>query len=307
MLVSLLLPRKRGRGRAVTRRRLLRWPLVRLREPAPAARIPAAPVPLFERPADVRRDRPRLPPHADCLPLPVQHLHQRRIARHAPRRLRAHPHDRERPPLVPYLLGRQLAVARQVPPSPHHPFELGGDPHVLAAGADRASGAPGEFDDALAKLGDGHVLILQGPGREKSPRDGSNGSHIADRPARCFLRPLAAIVADVRDLAATALSEPVHSWMGLRSRVLGQELAEERAGGQCGGSAARWSAHHVSAAKRGTPACSNGTRGLSAQPRSATWPTGIAATCSTVAPRPRPPARWSVARQPAWPAALAYR
>ncbi len=54
---------------------------------------------------------------------------------------------------------------------------------------------------------------------------------MADRPAWDFLRPLAAIVAEVPDLAKTALSEPVHSWMGLRSRVLGQANAGERAGG----------------------------------------------------------------------------
>ncbi len=53
----------------------------------------------------------------------------------------------------------------------------------------------------------------------------SNGSRTADRPARGILWPLAAIVAEVRDLTETAISEPVHSWMGLRSRVLGQALA----------------------------------------------------------------------------------
>ena len=58
---------------------------------------------------------------------------------------------------------------------------------------------------------------------------------MADRPAWGILRPLAAIVAEVPDLAETALSEPVHSWMGLRSRVLGQALAEERAGGHLWG------------------------------------------------------------------------
>ena len=107
--------------------------MMRLGEPAPAARVPAAPVPLLQRPAEVRRDGPRLPPHADHLTPPVQHRDQRRIARHAPRRLGAHPHPVElRPAPLAVLLQRgHLRVHRHLVPLCPRPAAVRRLPRLL--------------------------------------------------------------------------------------------------------------------------------------------------------------------------------
>ena len=63
--------------------------VMRLGEPAPAPGESASPVPLLERPPDVRRDGARSAAHVHHRRvLRVDHRHHRRIARHAPRRLR---------------------------------------------------------------------------------------------------------------------------------------------------------------------------------------------------------------------------
>ena len=109
-----------------------------------------------------------------------------------------------------------------------------------------------------------------------------------------FLWPLAAILAAVPDLAETARSQPVHSWMGLSLARLGHAgqrhartghagrrpapagRAHARSGPARAPSALRAAppapihplrpSTHVPAANPATPACSNGTTGHSAAP-----------------------------------------